>query len=305
MSAADQTAAAAASSSPAVVIDTNNFHQVLKHFDADGQLLADEARTEIAIPCSICTKNLAIPCRGADITDETHEAFAVLPCGHGFGFVCLCAWLAKSQWDHRFQGQGDGRDPFRPQCPACRQPAPVVPGTRRVFRLPPLFLARDRADDMRRVRAALRPYADGEGKVEGECEGKDGGSVVAPYSIRSILSERDDPGTFPVAERTVLMLNWAQLGTDDELAAFLTASFGDATFAFVEGQLWMYKKGGDGGQDNGSGGAEQEGPHHPPRREPVMGIRVSNFAVDYSGGQPVVGIKTEGSMELVGWRTVE
>lgn len=179
------------------VVETNNFHEVLKYFNDDGQL--KDENTQFAIPCAICLdKNLAIPCRAQHPTLETHEPYAVLSrCGHGFGYSCLYDSLVSYQ-----------RRRERPQCPMCRQP--VEFWSRGCFRLPPIFLGHERRDDIRRARATL------DGNID-------------PDSITSIIGETD-PYTIPVEEGILLIKNFTQLGTEDELMDFLRAVLNDEQY---------------------------------------------------------------------------
>ncbi|RYC61656.1 hypothetical protein CHU98_g4562 [Xylaria longipes] len=74
----------------APVIDTNNFRQVLLHFDENGDLA--DPNTRIAILCNICQeKHLAIGNARLDkVATESHENYSVVPsCGHAFGVKCL------------------------------------------------------------------------------------------------------------------------------------------------------------------------------------------------------------------------
>ena len=74
-----------------VIIDTNNFKQVLLYFNHEGEL-ADKQDTRVAIDCAICReKQLAIVNPNFDqLGNDTHEPYIVLPlCGHAFGAKCL------------------------------------------------------------------------------------------------------------------------------------------------------------------------------------------------------------------------
>lgn len=120
-------------------VDTNNFNQVLEHFDGEGHIIWPNMRFNIA--CDIChEKNLALTNPSLDPRSrETHESYAALPvCGHAFGYTCLLQHMLK---DLHLSN---------PPCPACstrifaRVP-PRVRGVRRrgaaarrgVLRLPP------------------------------------------------------------------------------------------------------------------------------------------------------------------------
>ncbi|KAJ8109090.1 hypothetical protein ONZ43_g6235 [Nemania bipapillata] len=94
------------------VVETNNFHQVIEHFNAIGDLI--NKKTRFAIECQICRgKNLAITNRLLDpVTESKHEKYTVLPrCGHAFGYSCLHEWITTQ----KAQGQN-------PKCPSCRAP---------------------------------------------------------------------------------------------------------------------------------------------------------------------------------------
>ncbi|KAI0448186.1 hypothetical protein F4803DRAFT_567758 [Xylaria telfairii] len=91
-----------------MIVETNNFRQVLEHFDSAGSLTHKETRLEIE--CQIClSKNLAFvnPENGKSLS-ETHEQYVILPrCGHAFGHRCLNYWI---------KSQSNG-----PRCPTCRE----------------------------------------------------------------------------------------------------------------------------------------------------------------------------------------
>ncbi|KAI1357739.1 hypothetical protein F5Y08DRAFT_351775 [Xylaria arbuscula] len=92
-----------------ITIETNNFNEVVQHFDEAGELI--NKKTRVAIDCYICQcKNLALVNPSLDqITDDTHEKYVVLRCGHAFGVDCLKTWI-------RIEGQS------RAKCPSCRSP---------------------------------------------------------------------------------------------------------------------------------------------------------------------------------------
>ncbi|KAI1742462.1 hypothetical protein F4680DRAFT_463913 [Xylaria scruposa] len=95
--------------SASIIVETNNFHQVLEHFDKAGKL--KRKNTRIVIGCQIClVKNLAlVNLERENHTPDTHEQYTVLPfCGHAFGHQCLDYWIEnQSGWP--------------PRCPTCRQ----------------------------------------------------------------------------------------------------------------------------------------------------------------------------------------
>ncbi|KAI8952139.1 hypothetical protein F4801DRAFT_577774 [Xylaria longipes] len=95
----------------APVIDTNNFRQVLLHFDENGDLA--DPNTRIAILCNICQeKHLAIGNARLDkVATESHENYSVVPsCGHAFGVKCLSHWIRV----HYFR-----LNDRQPPCPSC------------------------------------------------------------------------------------------------------------------------------------------------------------------------------------------
>ncbi|KAI0545836.1 hypothetical protein F4679DRAFT_599226 [Xylaria curta] len=102
-----------ASSPPAesiITVETNDFRQVLDHFDSDGNLI-DETRTLLSIPCPICRLNdlslINRHCEGP--LDTTHEHYTVLMrCGHAFGYKCITHWLVVRRLN-------------TPTCPLCRE----------------------------------------------------------------------------------------------------------------------------------------------------------------------------------------
>ncbi|KAI1827150.1 hypothetical protein F4861DRAFT_536336 [Xylaria intraflava] len=90
-----------------VTVQTNNFRQVLKHFDNDGNL---KDGVQLSIECAICkVNNLSVVSTSVDksLDEDTHEAYTVLrQCGHAFGYECAASWFNA---------------PSRPtQCPYCR-----------------------------------------------------------------------------------------------------------------------------------------------------------------------------------------
>ncbi|KAL7620336.1 hypothetical protein AAE478_009330 [Parahypoxylon ruwenzoriense] len=92
-----------------VVVETNNFIQVLDCFDEDGNLL--DQNTRFKIQCGICTtKNIALVNHRFDRRSrETHESYTVLPrCGHAFGYTCLYEWIKTDM------------NLAMPTCPMCR-----------------------------------------------------------------------------------------------------------------------------------------------------------------------------------------
>ncbi|KAJ8128194.1 hypothetical protein O1611_g5443 [Lasiodiplodia mahajangana] len=94
---------------PIVTVETNNFREVLEHFDFNGNVIAENT-TIFAIPCVICQANnlsLVNPVLNGP-TDVPTEHFAVLPnCGHAFGYKCIMHWFLVDE----------------PKCPTCRTPA--------------------------------------------------------------------------------------------------------------------------------------------------------------------------------------
>ncbi|KAI1190909.1 hypothetical protein F5B17DRAFT_6567 [Nemania serpens] len=60
---------------------------------------AEKARIRVMTRCAFCNMRLSVhsPPNGVDV-----EAFAILPCGHAFGFGCLEMWLEHT-----------------PECPTC------------------------------------------------------------------------------------------------------------------------------------------------------------------------------------------
>ncbi|KAI1345908.1 hypothetical protein F5Y01DRAFT_320310 [Xylaria sp. FL0043] len=79
------------SSAPAEsIVETNNFHEVLQHFN-DACELVDKT-TRFTIECQICQcRNLAVTNPESETpAEDTHENYIVLPyCGHAFGSHCL------------------------------------------------------------------------------------------------------------------------------------------------------------------------------------------------------------------------
>ncbi|KAI0814555.1 hypothetical protein GGR55DRAFT_437384 [Xylaria sp. FL0064] len=100
------------SSAPAEsVVETNNFHEVLQHFN-DACELVDKT-TRFAIECQICQcRNLAVTNPESETpAEDRYENYIVLPyCGHAFGSHCLQKWI-KYQ---KAQTQAN------PTCPSCR-----------------------------------------------------------------------------------------------------------------------------------------------------------------------------------------
>ncbi|KAI0098070.1 hypothetical protein GGR51DRAFT_565959 [Nemania sp. FL0031] len=93
-----------------VVIETNNFHQVLQHFDNRGILKNNH--TCFRIECQICTEmHLGLTNTETDDPNEDiYEEYTVLPrCGHGFGYECLYQWM-NTDYNRN------------PPCPSCRTP---------------------------------------------------------------------------------------------------------------------------------------------------------------------------------------
>ncbi|KAI0528276.1 hypothetical protein F5B22DRAFT_641248 [Xylaria bambusicola] len=94
---------------PASYVETNNFHEIIRHFDDSGKL--KNRGTRMKIECQICQCNdLAILSGENDQADTLGEKYTVLPgCGHGFGSHCLWEWIKI-------------RLPYNAQCPSCRTP---------------------------------------------------------------------------------------------------------------------------------------------------------------------------------------
>ncbi len=88
-----------------VKVETNNFHNAIEHFDNEGRL-KDKDRTRFAIQCAIChTHDLALLNEDKDHRSRHHhETYAVLKCGHAFGYRCIHTWLLKHK-----------------TCPSCRE----------------------------------------------------------------------------------------------------------------------------------------------------------------------------------------
>ncbi|KAI1427662.1 hypothetical protein F5Y12DRAFT_736344 [Xylaria sp. FL1777] len=94
-----------------IVVETNNLHQVLQHFNSSGEL-NNKRTTRLSVECQICVcKNLALTNPQFDQqSDDSHEVYIVLShCGHAFGFSCLLRWI-------RIQ------EHIEPKCPSCRTP---------------------------------------------------------------------------------------------------------------------------------------------------------------------------------------
>ncbi|KAI0103172.1 hypothetical protein GGR51DRAFT_573357 [Nemania sp. FL0031] len=69
------------------------------YFTEQGRLISD---VNLAVDCGICGNKLAI----TQPDNDDNETFAVLPCGHVFGYRCISQWLHRSQ---------------SPTCPTCRR----------------------------------------------------------------------------------------------------------------------------------------------------------------------------------------
>ncbi|TGJ84255.1 hypothetical protein E0Z10_g4509 [Xylaria hypoxylon] len=99
-----------------ICVETNNFRQVVEHFDENGNII-NQMATRLAIECQICMcKNLPlVNPHFAELPGDTHELYVVLPrCGHAFGFLCMEQW-ARTQY-------GRSSRSSRPSCPTCRTP---------------------------------------------------------------------------------------------------------------------------------------------------------------------------------------
>ncbi|KAI8623261.1 hypothetical protein F5Y19DRAFT_389739 [Xylariaceae sp. FL1651] len=135
----------------AILLEDNYVRNWLPHFDYHGDLAAG---VFMGVKCDICFTRLAILHPAHDlnqnstgveqyggnigegrgggveeiITDDDHEiyeTFAVLPCGHAFGYTCIRVWLESNH---------------EPNCPICRKTMghstcrhivdvqPIVPG---------------------------------------------------------------------------------------------------------------------------------------------------------------------------------
>ncbi|RYC56659.1 hypothetical protein CHU98_g9559 [Xylaria longipes] len=77
-------------------LDDSYLPNLLPYFDPSGILLPD---MNLCVECGICGTGLAINQRA----DQDHEAFAMLPCGHLFGYRCITRWVEQM-----------------PNCPQCR-----------------------------------------------------------------------------------------------------------------------------------------------------------------------------------------
>ncbi|KAI1656917.1 hypothetical protein F4813DRAFT_390258 [Daldinia decipiens] len=105
----EQTPEQTPGSEQAITVDTQYFHEVLKHFNEDGYLI--NKNTRLNIKCHICqVAHLSLVNHDLDKRSRTtHEPFAVLPkCGHAFGYKCISQWLMK---DINVKNS---------QCPTCR-----------------------------------------------------------------------------------------------------------------------------------------------------------------------------------------
>ncbi|KAI0397403.1 hypothetical protein F5Y17DRAFT_477950 [Xylariaceae sp. FL0594] len=128
-----------------VNVETNYFGTVLEHFTADGNLRT--STTTIAIMCVVCAgKKLAIvnPDSRPRPTQETHESYTVLRCGHAFGYECLKTWLG-----------------YNATCPTCRTPTtcPRGHGHKLVVHGATLRAA-DQPQDIRLIREVLEDDQD-------------------------------------------------------------------------------------------------------------------------------------------------
>ncbi|KAI0551193.1 hypothetical protein F4679DRAFT_593636 [Xylaria curta] len=94
-----------------VIVHSNNLHEVFSFFDDKGKLR--DSGTRIRVRCQLCKKQLAITNEEMDIQEPgTHEAYAVLQCGHAFGAVCLSRWMMTD--DRKFDQSAN--------CPTCCAP---------------------------------------------------------------------------------------------------------------------------------------------------------------------------------------
>ncbi|CAJ2500488.1 Uu.00g033410.m01.CDS01 [Anthostomella pinea] len=114
------TTTTAAENSPKTTIETNNFHEVLKHFDAEGRIIDHETR--FAVQCAICIeRNLSLLNDRFDTKSRaTHEPYTVLPCGHAFGYECVSNWALHREM---------------PTCPLCRKAIYARAGQRSTFKI--------------------------------------------------------------------------------------------------------------------------------------------------------------------------
>ncbi|KAI2641142.1 hypothetical protein GGS21DRAFT_487478 [Xylaria nigripes] len=94
-----------------IIVSTNNFHQILRHFDEDGNV---KDGVQFSIECMICqVKDIAIVYTDQDDPSEssTHKFYTVLPCcGHVFGSSCENRWAESC-----IQETGETK------CPTCRK----------------------------------------------------------------------------------------------------------------------------------------------------------------------------------------
>ncbi|KAI0414618.1 hypothetical protein F5X98DRAFT_389659 [Xylaria grammica] len=91
-----------------ICVETNNFHQVIQHFDDKGGII-NKKTTRFSIDCGICKgKKLAIVNPDFDKpSDDTHQKYVVLPrCGHAFCSTCISEWINMHK--------------DRTTCPSCR-----------------------------------------------------------------------------------------------------------------------------------------------------------------------------------------
>ncbi|KAI1283594.1 hypothetical protein F5Y07DRAFT_156795 [Xylaria sp. FL0933] len=139
------------SSAPAEnIVETNNFYEVLQHFN-DACELVDKT-TQFTIECQICQcRNLAVTNPESETpAEDTHENYAVLPsCGHAFGSHCLQKWIEYQ----KAQTQAN------PTCPSCRARI----GCERRHQLqvmvfgPKADKATHTSEDIAKIRATLGP----------------------------------------------------------------------------------------------------------------------------------------------------
>ncbi|KAI0975471.1 hypothetical protein F4678DRAFT_485113 [Xylaria arbuscula] len=158
------------------IVDTNNFHRVILHFDKVGDLADQNSR--FAIPCTICdSKDLAIANVHLDeVSEDSHERYAVLPrCGHAFGSECVLQWININ----RERGT-------RPTCPTCRSLILCWKG-----HLPPTFnLGSTSGDlaglgkDIQSIRTALST------KSCLQCDGRAPLPVAAPLGRERVAPQR-------------------------------------------------------------------------------------------------------------------
>ncbi|KAI0404806.1 hypothetical protein F4802DRAFT_615238 [Xylaria palmicola] len=78
-------------------VDSSYAHTWVKHFNSSGELLPG---VDLSVDCGICGTALAI----TTPADNTHQSFAVLPCGHAFGHACITQWFR-----------------YTADCPQCRR----------------------------------------------------------------------------------------------------------------------------------------------------------------------------------------